>query len=115
MMQRQIQGRDPGGLPLPDLFLDQTEAQGAEKKFFGDRAPHLSQGLDEKLNGCWRRLLFTQELTQRKCSLCSQRTVIKGPCQKLLWFHVNVAFKSVSQVLGVSSEYIKTTLFFKTN
>ena len=49
MMQRQIQGRDPGGLPLPlpDLFLDQTEAQGAEKKFFGDRAPHLSEGLDE--------------------------------------------------------------------
>ena len=33
MMQRQIQGRDPGGLPfpLPNLFLDQTEAQGAEK------------------------------------------------------------------------------------
>ena len=49
MMQWQIQGTDPGGLPLPvpDLFLDQTEAQGAEKKFFGDRAPHLSQGLDE--------------------------------------------------------------------
>ena len=35
MMQRQIQGRDPGGLPLPlpDLLLDQTEARGAEKNF----------------------------------------------------------------------------------
>ena len=32
-MHWHIQGRDPGGLPLPlpDLFLDQTEAQGAEK------------------------------------------------------------------------------------
>ena len=49
MMQRQIQGRDPGGLPfpLPNLFLDQTEARGAEKNFFETGPPHLSQGLDE--------------------------------------------------------------------
>ena len=35
------QGRGPGS----PLFLDQTEAQRAEK-FGGDRAPALSQGLD---------------------------------------------------------------------
>ena len=28
----------PGG-PPPSLFLDQAEAQTAEKKFFGDRLP----------------------------------------------------------------------------
>ena len=41
MMQRQIQGRDPGGLPLPlpNLFLDQTEARGAEKNFFETGPP----------------------------------------------------------------------------
>ena len=27
---------------------------------------------DRKLNGCRQRLLFTQQLTQQKCSLCSQ-------------------------------------------
>ena len=115
MMQRQIQGRDPGGLPLPlpDLFLDQTEARGP-KKIFWRSGPPLISGSGRKLNGCRQRLLFTQQLTQQKCSLCSQSAVIKGPSQKLLWFHVNIAFKSVGQVLGVSSEYIKTTLF-KTN
>ena len=30
----------------PPLFLDETEAQRAEKKFFGDQATPLSQGLD---------------------------------------------------------------------
>ena len=35
--QWRIQGRDPP--PPPPLFLDQTEAQRAEKKFFGDRRP----------------------------------------------------------------------------
>ena len=41
MMQWQIQGTDPGGLPLPlpDLFLDQTEAQGAEKTFLETGPP----------------------------------------------------------------------------
>ena len=39
-----IQGRGPGGpgSPLISLFLDQTEAQMAEKKFFS-----LSKGLDD--------------------------------------------------------------------
>ena len=32
----------------PPLFLDQTEAQRAEKKILGDRAPPLSQGLDDR-------------------------------------------------------------------
>ena len=36
-----IQGRGPGGLD-PLLFLDQTEAQRAEKNFFGD--PPLIKG-----------------------------------------------------------------------
>ena len=31
-------GEGPGG-PAPPLFLDQTEARGAEKKCFGDRPP----------------------------------------------------------------------------
>ena len=74
---------------------------------FLETGPPLISGSGWKLNGCRQRLLFTQQLTQQKCSLCSQRTVIKGPIQKLLWSHVNVAFKFVGQVLGVSSEYIK--------
>ena len=42
-----IQGRDPGGPGLP-LFLDQTEARRAEKKFFSRPPPlPLSQGLDD--------------------------------------------------------------------
>ena len=53
-----IQGRGSGGLD-PLLFLDQTEAQRAEKIFFGDPPPllkvlddcppPLSQGLDAAL------------------------------------------------------------------
>ena len=41
MMHWHIQGRDPGGLPLPlpDLFLDQTEAQGAEKNSLETEPP----------------------------------------------------------------------------
>ena len=38
----------PGG-PASPLFFEQNEAWRAEKKFFGDRAPHLSQGLDDPL------------------------------------------------------------------
>ena len=36
-----IQGRGPGGPPLP-LFLDQTEAWKAKENFFGDRVPLIS-------------------------------------------------------------------------
>ena len=43
--QWRIQGRGQGDVP-PPLFLDQTEARGAEKNFFGDPPP-LSQGLDD--------------------------------------------------------------------
>ena len=32
--------------PPGPLFLDQTEAQRAEKNFLGDRPPRLSKGLD---------------------------------------------------------------------
>ena len=39
-----ILGKGPGG--PPPLFLDQTEDQRVEKKFFSDRPP-LSQGLDD--------------------------------------------------------------------
>ena len=45
--QWRIQGRGQGDLPPPTpLFLDQTEARGAEKKFFWRPSP-LSQGLDD--------------------------------------------------------------------
>lgn len=39
------QGEGPAA-PPPPLFLDQIEAQGAEKNFFGDTPP-LSQGLSD--------------------------------------------------------------------
>ena len=40
--QWRIQGRGQGDLPpSPPLFLDQTEARGAEKNFFGDPPPYL--------------------------------------------------------------------------
>ena len=41
---------DPGkgpGKPAPPLFLDQTEAWRAEKKFFLDHSSPLFQGLDD--------------------------------------------------------------------
>ena len=38
--------RGPGGL-CPPLFLDQTEARRAQKKFFGDQASPFSKGLDD--------------------------------------------------------------------
>ena len=38
--QWRIQGRGQGDVP-PPLFLDQTEARGAEKNFFGDPPPYL--------------------------------------------------------------------------
>ena len=34
---------------------------------------------DRKLNGCRQRLLFARQLTQRKCSLCSQGTLALSP------------------------------------
>ena len=37
-----------GGAPPPPLFLVQTEARRAEKIFFGDRPPALSNGPDDR-------------------------------------------------------------------
>ena len=45
--QWRIYWRGPKG-PGPPLFLDQTEAPRAEKKFFWDRASAFSQGLDDR-------------------------------------------------------------------
>ena len=45
-IQWRIQGRGPGG-PSPPLFLDQNEAQRAEKNLFEAGVPPLSQGLDD--------------------------------------------------------------------
>ena len=43
-----VVGRGPGARPpLPPLFLNQTEAQRAEKFFFKTRPP-LSPGLDDR-------------------------------------------------------------------
>ena len=36
------------GEPSPPLFLDQTEAQRVEKKFFETGPPPLSHGLDDR-------------------------------------------------------------------
>ena len=57
--QWRIQGRGQGDVPPPPLFLDQTEARGAEKNFFGDppppylrvwmTPPPFSEGLDPPL------------------------------------------------------------------
>ena len=40
-------GEGPGG-PSPQLLFDQNEARRAEKIFFGNRAPLLSQGLHDR-------------------------------------------------------------------
>ena len=57
--------KNPGKGPAP-LFLDQTEARRAEKKFFGDRpppTPPLSQGLDPALvTNSWRLSHWYREL-----------------------------------------------------
>ena len=39
---------DPGKAPAPPLFLVQTEAPRAEKKFLETGHPRLSDGLDRK-------------------------------------------------------------------
>ena len=41
-------GKGPGGYSPSPLFLDQTEARRAEKKFLGDRPHYLSKGLDDR-------------------------------------------------------------------
>ena len=43
-------GMGPGGspTPLPRLFLDQTEAWWAEKKFWETAHPLLPKGLDDR-------------------------------------------------------------------
>ena len=43
-------GRSRGGARggWPPLLFDQTEAQRAEKNYFGDSPPALSQGLDDR-------------------------------------------------------------------
>ena len=46
-----MEGARRGPFPLPPLFLDQTEAQRAEKNFFETAPPPptpLSQGLDDR-------------------------------------------------------------------
>ena len=39
---------DPRGARASPLFLDQTEAQRAEKNFLGDCPPSLFKGLDDQ-------------------------------------------------------------------
>ena len=46
--QCRIKVRGPGGGGGGLLFLDQTEAQRAEKNFFETAPPTLSQGLDDR-------------------------------------------------------------------
>ena len=41
-------GTAPGGYSPSPLFLDQTEARRAEKKFLRDCPPYLSKGLDDR-------------------------------------------------------------------
>ena len=43
-----ISGGSKGGARAPPLFLDQNETRRAENNFFGDRAPSLFQGLDDR-------------------------------------------------------------------
>ena len=54
-------GEGPGGARGPPLFLDQTEARGAEKDFFKPPPPPLSEGLDQPLPGEWNGKNFTLE------------------------------------------------------
>ena len=45
--QWRIQRRGPGG-PPPPYFSTKMRPERPKKYFFGDRAPHLSQGLDDR-------------------------------------------------------------------
>ena len=48
-IQCRIQGRGPAVRPPPPLFLDQTEAQRAQKIFLETAHPPFSEGLDPAL------------------------------------------------------------------
>ena len=51
LYQSTIAEADPGegSPPPPQLFVDQTEARGGRNNNFGDQAPRLSQGLDDRV------------------------------------------------------------------
>ena len=63
-------GEGPGG-PSSPLFLVQTEAQGAEKNFFGDQAPLIVRSGSGTEVWCLMIIIhaFYSEWTRHKCAL----------------------------------------------
>ena len=95
-------GEGPGG-PRPPLFLDQTEARRAEKKFFFRPGPPLSQGLDDRPP--LSEGLMTFDIANLNCSCWTVELVflsIDANRHFLLWFcgiqlqwlHLNSCYNS---------------------
>ena len=83
------------GARPPLLFLDETEAQRAEKNFLETKPPPppLSEGLDPPLH---HNIATTHLCLQRPCSLCSR---------KILWYFESQNLRLACGPLADETEY----------
>ena len=84
-------GDGPGGPAPPPLFLDQTEAQRAEKIFLGHRPAPLSQGLDDPPPPLYLKVWF------RRClHTHSPHRIHRAPLLRFLPSFIQPAIESFS-------------------